>query len=60
MTRDLLLKGIQNIFRDIFDEDNLVIEDSTNSGEIEDWDSLNHINLISAIEKEYKIKFNLV
>ncbi len=59
MTRDLLLKGIQNIFRDIFDEDNLVIEDSTNSGEIEDWDSLNHINLISAIEKEYKIKFNL-
>ena len=47
----------EDIFRDIFDEDNLIINNTTSSDEIEDWDSLNHINLVSAIEKEFKIKF---
>ena len=59
MTRDEVFKGVQDIFRDIFDADDLVISNTTNSDEIEDWDSLNHINLVSAIEKEFKIKFAL-
>jgi|TARA_B100000586_G_C19782823_1_gene290790 acyl carrier protein len=59
MTRDEVFKGVQDIFRDIFDVDDLVISNTTNSDEIEDWDSLNHINLVSAIEKEFKIKFAL-
>ena len=59
MSRDEIFEGVQDIFRDIFDEDNLVIEDTTNSDSIEEWDSLNHINLVSAIEKEFKIKFAL-
>jgi acyl carrier protein len=59
MTREEVFNGVQDIFRDIFDEDELVISDSTSSDEIEDWDSLNHINLVSAIEKEFKIKFAL-
>ncbi|MBT5231623.1 MAG: acyl carrier protein [Methylococcales bacterium] len=59
MTKDEIFSGVQEIFRDIFDEDDLVIQDSTSSEDIEDWDSLNHINLVSAIEKEFKIKFAL-
>ncbi len=59
MTRDELMNGVQDIFRDIFDEDDLVIVNSTNSDSIEEWDSLNHINLVSAIEKEFKLKFAL-
>ena len=59
MTRNEVFSGIQDIFRDIFDADDLVISNTTNSDEIEDWDSLNHINLVSAIEKEFKIKFAL-
>jgi len=59
MTRNEVFSVIQNIFRDIFDVDDLVISNTTNSDEIEDWDSLNHINLVSAIEKEFKIKFAL-
>ena len=59
MTRNEVFSGIQDIFRDIFDADDLVISSTTNSDEIEDWDSLNHINLVSAIEKEFKIKFAL-
>ncbi len=59
MTREEIFNGVQDIFRDIFDEDDLIIQDTTSSDEIEDWDSLNHINLVSAIEKEFKIKFAL-
>ena len=59
MTREEIFTGVQDIFRDIFDEDDLVISDSTSSDDVEEWDSLNHINLVSAIEKEFKIKFAL-
>ena len=59
MTREEIFNKVQDIFRDIFDEEDLVIDDSSSSDDIEDWDSLNHINLVSAIEKEFKIRFAL-
>ena len=59
MALNLIFNGVQDIFRDIFDDVDLIIHDSTNSDEIEDWDSLNHINLVSAIEKEFNIRFAL-
>tara|TARA_B100001964_G_C14044041_1_gene513948 strand:- start:317 stop:562 length:246 start_codon:yes stop_codon:yes gene_type:complete len=57
MTRDEVFSEVQDIFRDIFDIDDLVISNATNKNEIEDWDSLNNINLVSAIEQEFKIQF---
>ena len=59
MTRKEVFNGVQDIFRDIFDEDDMFIEDKTNSDDVEEWDSLNHINLVSAIEKEFNIRFTL-
>jgi len=59
MTRKELFNGVQDIFRDIFDEDDMVIKDKTSSDDVEEWDSLNHINLVSAIEKEFEIRFAL-
>ena len=59
MTREEVFDSVQDIFRDIFDEDDMIIEDKTSSEDVEDWDSLNHINLVSAIEKEFKIRFAL-
>tara|TARA_B100000767_G_C19336864_1_gene358083 strand:- start:282 stop:524 length:243 start_codon:yes stop_codon:yes gene_type:complete len=59
MARDEVFKVVQNIFRDIFDIEDLIINNQTNADEIEDWDSLNHILLVSLIEKEFKIKFAL-
>ncbi|MFT5759373.1 MAG: acyl carrier protein [Alteromonadaceae bacterium] len=59
MTRESVFKEVQDIFRDIFDEDDLMINDETSSNDLDDWDSLNHINLVSAIEQEFKIKFAL-
>lgn len=54
-----ILDRIQLIFRDIFDNESLIVNRSTSAADIEDWDSLNNINLIVAIEKEFKIKFIL-
>ena len=50
---------VTEIFRDVFDDDTLVIEDSTNSSDIEDWDSLEHIALVVSMEKEFNLKFDL-
>lgn len=58
MNRYQAFEKVQEIFRDIFDDQDLVIVDSSNSETIEDWDSLNHINLVVAIEKDFGIKFN--
>lgn len=51
------LKEINDIFRDVLDMDELVINDQTTSSDIEEWDSLTHIQLIVAIEKHFKVKF---
>ena len=59
MNREKVFNGVQDIFRDIFDEDDMVIGDDTSSDDVDEWDSLNHINLVSAIEKDFKIRFSL-
>ncbi len=60
MNEAQILAVVQNVFRDVFDVEDLIISNETNSEHIEDWDSLMHINLVVAIEKELKIKFNLL
>lgn len=52
-----IMNELQDIFRDIFDDDELVISNETTSDDIEDWDSLTHMQLIVQIEKKYNITF---
>jgi len=59
MNREIIFKRVQEIFRDVFDEDTLMISDKTSSDDIEDWDSLNHILLLSSIQDEFKITISL-
>lgn len=54
---DDLQADVQEVFRDVFDDDRITINDSTTADEVDGWDSLNHISLIIAIEKRYRIKF---
>ena len=54
-----LLPELQEVFRDIFDDPSLVITPESNASTVEDWDSLAHVNLVTAIERKYKIKFGL-
>ena len=57
--RQEIFKILTEIFRDVFDEDNLELNDSTSAYDIEDWDSLAQITLIGAIEKRFSIRFNM-
>ena len=56
---DAILLELQPIFQDVLDQPDLVITPQSNAQTVEDWDSLAHINLVTAIEKRYKIKFAL-
>lgn len=57
--RQDIMNRVTDIFRDVFDDDELIITDSTNSDDIEDWDSLEHISLIVSMEKEFNLKFDI-
>ena len=59
MTEQEILEAVQEIFRDNFDDDTLVITRDTCADDIEDWDSLEQINLLTAIEKKFSIKLKL-
>ncbi len=59
MTRDAIYEELTEIFRDIFDDEEIVLSDETTADDIEDWDSLEQINLLVAIEKKFNIKFKL-
>ena len=47
------------MFADVFDDEEIELTDSTTSDDIEDWDSLEHVNLIIAVEQEFGIKFTM-
>lgn len=59
MTREQIFKKLDVVFRDVFDDDSICVAESTTSEDIEDWDSLEHINLIAAVEQEFGVKFNM-
>ncbi|HSY34678.1 MAG TPA: acyl carrier protein [Acidobacteriaceae bacterium] len=56
---DEILAELQEIFRDILDQPDLILTRASNASNVEDWDSLAHINLLTTIEKQFKIKFAL-
>ena len=60
MNKDLVLIEIQEIFREVLEDNSLLIKFNTTSSDVEDWDSLNHIQLIVAIEKKFKIRFTSI
>ena len=59
MEQDLLLKDLNKIFIDVFEDESIKLNENTTTSDIESWDSLNHIQMITAVEKHYKIRFNL-
>jgi len=54
-----ILAALQPIFRDILDQPDLVVNAESNAATVDGWVSLAHVNLVSAIEKLYRIRFAL-
>ncbi|MBR0092497.1 MAG: acyl carrier protein [Lachnospiraceae bacterium] len=59
MTRTEILEKATEIFRDVFDDDSIVLTEETTAADIEDWDSLMHITLINEIEEAFGYKFGM-
>ena len=56
---DELMTRIQTVFQDVFDDPQLAITAASTASEVPGWDSLTNINLVFAIEREFKVKFAL-
>lgn len=50
---------VNELFRQVFDDDSIVVDLTSTANDIEEWDSLTHINLVVAVEMRFKIKFAL-
>jgi acyl carrier protein len=57
MDQETVTKQLTGVFRRVFDVPDLTLTRNMTASDLEDWDSLTHINLIVAAEKEFKIKF---
>ena len=49
MTREEVFEKLNEVFRDVFEDDDITVEDATTAADVDGWDSLEHINLINAI-----------
>lgn len=54
-----LYATLNRVFQDVFDDDTIRVTPRTTANDIEDWDSLEHITLIAAVERTFKMKFKM-
>jgi acyl carrier protein len=59
MTDQDILNGLTEIFRDVFDDPALVISNETTADDVDEWDSVNHINIVVAAEMRFGVKFKI-
>jgi acyl carrier protein len=59
MTRQEIFKRLNRIFQDFFDDDNIVLSETTTAQDIKEWDSLAHVNLMVIAQKEFGFQFEL-
>ena len=59
MSREQAMERINKVFKEVFEDDSIVVTNSTTANDIEDWDSLAHLQLMAEIEKEFEIHFTL-
>jgi acyl carrier protein len=57
MDKTAILTKMNELARDIFDNEDAVLTETTVANDVEGWDSLNHIQFVVAIEKSFKVKF---
>jgi acyl carrier protein len=57
MERSDILKRVEEIFREELEIDDLVLTDETTADDVEEWDSLSHVQLVAAMEEAFGIEF---
>lgn len=59
MNEEQIYEKLEEIFMDVFGLDEVELYEDTTADDIDEWDSLEHINLIEAVEKEFGIRFKM-
>lgn len=59
MTKEEIYEALDEVFQDEFDDESIHVEASTTADDIEDWDSLAHIDLVMAVEERFGVKFTM-
>lgn len=59
MTRENVFERLNTVFQDVFNDENLKVNDATTAKDVEAWDSLKHITLLAAIEDEFEVEFSM-
>lgn len=59
MDKEKIKARLTEIFQDVFDDDSITLTEKTTADDIDAWDSLEHITLISAVEKAFKMRFSM-
>jgi acyl carrier protein len=57
---DPILTGLTAVFREVFDDDELVLKPELTADDVDGWDSLSHIRLILSVQKKFGVKFSPV
>ena len=59
MEKQRIYSMLDEVFQDVFDDESIHVTPETTADDIEDWDSLEHINLVVAVENKFGIKFKM-
>lgn len=59
MDRAVIYAKLNDVFREVFDDADITVNDSTTAKDINDWDSLMHITLVSEVEDAFDIHFEM-
>ncbi len=59
MSREEIFAKLNEVFRDVFDDDSITVSDETTAADVDGWDSHMHISLIDAVEEEFDIRFDM-
>ncbi|MCA9320677.1 MAG: acyl carrier protein [Planctomycetes bacterium] len=57
MTESAVMSRVEALFRDLLDDDEIVLTTATTARDVEDWDSVTHLELMVAIERDFAIRF---
>ena len=59
MSREEIHEKLNEVFQDVFGDDEILVNDETTAADVDGWDSLRHITLLAAIEDEFDIEFSM-
>ena len=59
MSSTEIMSRLNQVFQKVFEDNGLIVNENTTARDVENWDSLNHLELILSVEEEFGIKFSL-